>query len=127
MANYPQIYVYTAKTHPKRGKRYGWHFKIVRRYKDIRDVIWMDGSKGHVRDGEYMTMNYYNQTLGKQDREKDLLERQKKAVEAQALRDRLRDTKQRLKADRADRDLERHVKEEQIKEANSFRLEAADG
>jgi len=56
------IYIYTAKDHPKRGHRYGQDFKIVALYASkkvglILKVLWGNGQKGHVRKGEFTTIH----------------------------------------------------------------------
>lgn len=53
------LYIYSDADHPKRGFRYGAHFSLTGRYRDIRHVLWPDGSKGYVREGEYCRIDHW--------------------------------------------------------------------
>ena len=57
---YKPIYIYTAQNHPKRGKYFGWTFRITRAYQDIRDVVYHTGETGYVRVGEFSTVDRWN-------------------------------------------------------------------
>lgn len=58
---YERLYVFSDKDHPKRGKFYGRHFRVVGSFKDIRHVIWGGtGEKGYVRVGEFVPIQEFN-------------------------------------------------------------------
>ena len=69
MTTYTALYVYTDKDHKKRSARYGQHFHVTGYWKGgIVKVLWhTDNKTGHVREGEYKSIQAWQQEEGKAD------------------------------------------------------------
>ena len=114
------LYIFTAKHHPKRGKRYLHHFTIRRAFRDIRDVVWhTDGKKGYVREGEYVRIDRWN-ALHAPRLAQEAAERQRVWVEGERALQRVLGEMKWAKVVRQERD---RREAEQQAEADAFRLE----